>query len=378
MEYAQSSTKIYLSLGSNIGNRQEYLQNAINLLFERIGAVLKISPVYETPALGFEGEAFLNLVVIMTTELAPAELMTELLSIEKQLGRERNSGVGYQSRTVDIDILFYGDEIIKSEDLMIPHREIQNRKFVLQPLNDIEPTKQHPGLGQSIASLLVATIDDSLLKKTAISFQNPMNAFDFSKYNYIAIEGNIGAGKTSLTTKISSDFNAKLILERFRDNPFLPKFYADPSRYAFPLEMSFLADRYQQLVDDIAQLDLFQGWILADYDVNKSLIFAGITLPEDEYSLYKKLFHVMHKDLPKPDLYVYLYQSTERLLENIKKRGREYEQSIPADYLQKLNIGYLDYIKSRPSENVRIIDITEIDFVRNRADYLKILRLIAE
>lgn len=378
MEYAQSSTKIYLSLGSNIGNRQEYLQNAINLLFERIGAVLKISPVYETPALGFEGEAFLNLVVIMTTEFAPAELMTELLSIEKQLGRERNSGVGYQSRTVDIDILFYGDEIIKSEDLMIPHREIQNRKFVLQPLNDIEPTKQHPGLEQSIASLLVATFDDSLLKKTAISFQNPMNAFDFSKYNYIAIEGNIGAGKTSLTTKISSDFNAKLILERFRDNPFLPKFYADPSRYAFPLEMSFLADRYQQLVDDIAQLDLFQGWILADYDVNKSLIFAGITLPEDEYSLYKKLFHVMHKDLPKPDLYVYLYQSTERLLENIKKRGREYEQSIPADYLQKLNIGYLDYIKSRPSENVRIIDITEIDFVRNRADYLKILRLIAK
>src|SRR5690606_31908684 len=361
-----------------IGNRQEYLQNAINLLFERIGAVLKISPVYETPALGFEGEAFLNLVVIMTTEFAPAELMTELLSIEKQLGRERNSGVGYQSRTVDIDILFYGDEIIKSEDLMIPHREIQNRKFVLQPLNDIEPTKQHPGLEQSIASLLVATFDDSLLKKTAISFQNPMNAFDFSKYNYIAIEGNIGAGKTSLTTKISSDFNAKLILERFRDNPFLPKFYADPSRYAFPLEMSFLADRYQQLVDDIAQLDLFQGWILADYDVNKSLIFAGITLPEDEYSLYKKLFHVMHKDLPKPDLYVYLYQSTERLLENIKKRGREYEQSIPADYLQKLNIGYLDYIKSRPSENVRIIDITEIDFVRNRADYLKILRLIAK
>lgn len=378
MEYVQSSTKIYLSLGSNIGNRQEYLQNAINLLFERIGAVLKISPVYETPALGFEGEAFLNLVVIMTTELAPAELMTELLSIEKQLGRERNSGVGYQSRTVDVDILFYGDEIIESEDLMIPHREIQNRKFVLQPLNDIEPTKQHPGLGQSVASLLVATIDDSLLKKTAISFQNPMNAFDFSKYNYIAIEGNIGAGKTSLTTKISSDFNAKLILERFRDNPFLPKFYADPSRYAFPLEMSFLADRYQQLVDDIAQLDLFQGWILADYDVNKSLIFAGITLPEDEYSLYKKLFHVMHKDLPKPDLYVYLYQSTERLLENIKKRGREYEQSIPADYLQKLNIGYLDYIKSRPSENVRIIDITEIDFVRNRADYLKILRLIAK
>jgi len=203
-----------------------------------------------------------------------------------------------------------------------------------------------------------------------------MSEFDISKYNYIAIEGNIGAGKTSLASKIADDFNAKLILERFKDNPFLPKFYEDANRYAFPLEMSFLADRYQQLVDDTTQLDLFKESVVADYDVNKSLIFAGITLPEEEYALYKKLFQLMHKELPKPDLYVYLYQNTERLLENIRNRGRDYEQSIQAEYLQKLNAGYLEFIKNQHSQNIKMIDISERDFVKSRGDYLSVLREI--
>jgi len=189
----------------------------------------------------------------------------------------------------------------------------------------------------------------------------------------VAIAGNIGAGKTSLTKKIANDFDAKLILELFKDNPFLPKFYKDPKRYSFALEMSFLADRYQQLVDDIAQLDLFNNWIVADYDINKSLIFASITLQEDEFRLYKKLFRMMHKELPKPDLYVYLHQNTDRLMENIQKRGREYERSIQPEYLQKLNTGYLNYIKSPLFENVKIIDISSLDFVKNRADYLTVL-----
>ena len=193
---------------------------------------------------------------------------------------------------------------------------------------------------------------------------------------HVAIAGNIGAGKTSMATKIAQDFNAKLILERFKDNPFLPKFYEDATRYAFPLEMSFLADRYQQLVDDITQLDLFKESVIADYDVNKSLIFASITLPEEEFALYKKLFQVMHKDVPKPDVYVYLYQNTERLLENIKKRGRKYEQSIQAEYLQKLNTGYLEFIKTQHSENIKIIDISEMDFLKKRSDYLNILKQI--
>ena len=125
---------------------------------------------------------------------------------------------------------------------------------------------------------------------------------------------------------IAQDFNAKFILERFADNAFLPKFYEDQSRFAFPLEMSFLADRYKQLSDDISQYDLFKEFVVADYHISKSLTFAKVTLPEDEFALYRKFFNVIYKDMHQPDVYVYLYQNTDRLLKNIEKRGREYEQ----------------------------------------------------
>jgi len=153
----------------------------------------------------------------------------------------------------------------------------------------------------------------------------------------------------------------------------LPKFYKDQNRYAFPLEMSFLADRYQQLSDDLAQFDLFKDFIVADYHIFKSLIFAKITLAEDEYRLYRNLFDIIYKEMPKPDLYVYLYQNTGRLLENIKKRGRTYEQNITAEYLDKINIGYLEYIKSQIDLNVLIIDVSDRDFVKRHEDYIFVL-----
>ena len=211
-----------------------------------------------------------------------------------------------------------------------------------------------------------------------IWLKNPRKTINFSKFNYIAIEGNIGAGKTSLATKMSQDFNAKMILERFADNPFLPKFYEEPQRYAFTLEMSFLADRYQQISDDLSQLDLFKDFIISDYDVFKSLIFSKVTLPEDEFKLYRKLFYLMYKDIAKPELYVYLYQNTERLQQNIKKRGRDYEQNIENEYLEKINTGYLEFLKTQKDFNVKIIDISDRDFVENRADYLWILGEICE
>jgi len=148
-----------------------------------------------------------------------------------------------------------------------------------------------------------------------------LKTFDFSAYNFIAIEGNIGAGKTSLTKMMARDFNAKTIFERFADNPFLPKFYEDAERFAFPLEMSFLADRFQQISEDLAQLDLFKDFIIADYEVFKSLIFSKVTLSEEEFLLYRKLFYLVYKDIKRPDLYVYLHQDVENLKDNIKKRG---------------------------------------------------------
>jgi deoxyadenosine/deoxycytidine kinase len=198
--------------------------------------------------------------------------------------------------------------------------------------------------------------------------KNPTKQYHFSDFNYIAIEGNIGAGKTSLATKIANDFNAKLILERFADNPFLPKFYQEPKRYAFTLEMSFLADRYQQISDDLSQLDLFKDFIVSDYDIYKSLIFSKITLPEDEFKLYRRLFYLMYKDIAKPERYIYLHQSTERLQENIKRRGRDYEQNIDSHYLEKINTGYLEFLKNQTELKVKIIDISGRDFIDNRDD----------
>ena len=175
---------------------------------------------------------------------------------------------------------------------------------------------------------------------------------------------------------MSDDFNAKMVLERFADNPFLPKFYKDKERYAFPLEMSFLADRYQQLSDDLAQFDLFKNFIVSDYYIFKSLIFAQVTLAHEEYKLYRRMFDVMYKEIAKPDLYVYLYQSTPRLLENIKSRVRDYVQDISANYLDKIHQGYINFIKSEPNLNTLIIDVSELDFVNNHQDYTSVIQHI--
>ena len=189
---------------------------------------------------------------------------------------------------------------------------------------------------------------------------------------YLVIEGNIGAGKTTLATKLANDFNAKLVLERFADNPFLPKFYSNPERYSFTLELSFLADRYKQLNEDLRSVPLFQSLLIADYFFMKSIIFAKNTLTGDEYSLYRQVFEIIYNSIPKPDLYVYLHLPTNKLIENIHKRGRDYEQTISSEYLEEIQKGYFDFFKQHPEYTFLIIDTTNIDFVSNSVDYLKL------
>jgi deoxyadenosine/deoxycytidine kinase len=195
-------------------------------------------------------------------------------------------------------------------------------------------------------------------------------------YRLVIVEGNIGAGKTSLATRINQDYGGLLILERFADNPFLPKFYQDQERYAFPLEMSFLADRYTQLKKELMDPDIFNPLVIADYYFMKSLIFAGNTLSGDEYKLYAQLFHIMYSSLPKPDLYVYLHQDPDNLLINIWNRGRDYESAITADYLKKIQTGYFDFFRQEPSMRILVVDTRDIDFVHNPADYLLLLKTI--
>ncbi|WP_427872223.1 2-amino-4-hydroxy-6-hydroxymethyldihydropteridine diphosphokinase [Flavobacterium sp. MMS24-S5] len=367
--------QVVLSIGSNQGSRLENIQNCIDLIHQNVGTVIEVSKLYETPAWGFESDAFYNCALLLHTNSSAQKVLNQILKVEKELGRIRLNQEGYQSRIIDVDLIAFDNEIIDTEKLQIPHPLMQNRNFVLLPMQDLKLSWKHPILQKTIPELIAVTPDDSVCTVVQ-NLKSPIAKIPLNQFNYVAFEGNIGAGKTTLVHKIAEDFNGKTVLERFADNPFLPKFYKDQNRYAFPLEMSFLADRYQQLADDLAQFDLFKDFIVADYHIFKSLIFAKITLAEDEYRLYRNLFDIIYKEMPKPDLYVYLYQNTERLLQNIKKRGRIYEQNIEGSYLDKINNGYLEYIKSQTDLNVLIIDVSDRDFVKKHEDYLYILNEI--
>ncbi|MGJ8683786.1 MAG: 2-amino-4-hydroxy-6-hydroxymethyldihydropteridine diphosphokinase [Nonlabens sp.] len=367
---------MFIALGSNLGDRKSHLLTAASLIENQLGLIINTAPVYEVPAAGFNGGDFLNTCILVHSNKTAQESITILQHIEREMGRVPRTSDTYEDRTIDLDILLYDDEIIETDQLQVPHPRMEQRHFVMQPLAAIAGKLEHPVLKKSMKD-----IASSLESLDAVSdFEIPLSRkrFPITNLNFIAIEGNIGSGKTSLSHKIAEDFNGKQVLERFADNPFLPLFYEDTERYAFPLEMSFLADRYQQLSDDVAQHDLFSEFTVADYYVIKSLIFSKITLEKQEYALYKRLFNMMYKELVKPDLYIYLYQTEDRLLENIKKRGRDYEQNIEASYLSQIQQGYADFIRSQQDLKIKVIDVTDLDFVNNQADYLKVLEQIAQ
>jgi len=189
------------------------------------------------------------------------------------------------------------------------------------------------------------------------------------KYNYIVIEGNIGAGKTTLAQKLAADYQANLLLEEFADNPFLPKFYQNPQKYAFHVELSFMASRYQQLTSKLPYQNLFKTFTLADYYFSKSLLFAKITLSEQEYLLYRQIFNIIYKSIPKPDLYVYLHQNVDHLMQNIQQRGRTYEMNLTSAYLKQLEREYFNYLKQQKGMRILILDTNNLDFVNNSSDY---------
>jgi len=183
-------------------------------------------------------------------------------------------------------------------------------------------------------------------------------------YHFITIEGNIGAGKTTLAHLLSKHYNARLVLEEFADNPFLAKFYENPAQYAFPVELFFMAERYKQLKDLIQQKDMFNNLTISDYLFTKCLLFAKVTLPDDEFRLYQRLFEIIHQQLIQPEILIYLHSPVSKLQENIKKRNRSYEQSIPDEYLFNLQETYTHYIKQHNIKTL-FIDAGNADFLHN-------------
>lgn len=191
------------------------------------------------------------------------------------------------------------------------------------------------------------------------------------KYNFVTIEGNIGAGKTTLSHLLTRHYNARLILEEFADNPFLPKFYENPGQYAFPLELFFMAERYKQLRELLQTKDMFHQVTISDYLFTKCLLFAKVNLPEEEFRLYQKLFDIINPQIVQPDILIYLHSPVSKLQENIKKRNRSYEKEIPNDYLFNLQETYTQYIKQHNIKTL-FVDASNADFLGNEA-HLKII-----
>jgi deoxyadenosine/deoxycytidine kinase len=195
------------------------------------------------------------------------------------------------------------------------------------------------------------------------------------KYNFITIEGNIGAGKTTLAHLLSRHYNARLILEAFADNPFLPKFYENPNQFAFPLELFFMAERFKQLKDLIQQKDLFQNLTISDYLFTKCLLFAKINLPDDEFRLYQRLFDIMQQQVIQPDIVLYLHSPVNKLQQNIRKRNRPYEQKIQDDYLFNIQETYTHYIKQHNIKTI-IIDASDADFLGNEKHFKTVIDIL--
>lgn len=317
----------FLCLGGNIGNRKDNMHAAKQAVDGVLGKIIAQSHIYETAAWGSNSvNKYLNQVIKIQTKLSSQKLLTGALAIEKKLGRKRGATKN-TDRTIDIDVLFFNSEIISGKNIEIPHPRLHLRNFVLKPLNDIAANFVHPVLKKPISVLLKKSKDKLPVKK-----------YDGLKdLKYICIEGNIGSGKTTLAKVLAKKLNARFLPEEFEDNPLLPLFYENKKLFAFPLEYSFLISRFKQLNET---LQTEKKLIVSDYSLYKCLWFAKINLSKKDFTLFKKQFKLIADQLPKPNLIIYLSTSTKNLKQNIKNRGRKYEQNISDDYLNNIGNQY--------------------------------------
>jgi len=336
---------VYLCLGGNLGNRTQTMDNCLVQINRECGKVIKKSKIYETEAWGSKSKKkFLNRVIYLKTKFNAEQLLGKLLAIEKTLGRKRNN-VKNSDRIIDIDILFFNKEIIKTKNLEIPHPRLHLRNFVLKPLMDINKNLIHPVLKQSI-------------KKIFKNCSDKLPAEEFNAVKYICIEGNIGSGKTTLAKELAAEVKGRFLAEQFEESDLLSLFYSNPGLYAFPLEFGFLLNRYAQ-IKNIFKLE--NNFIIADYSIYKSLWFAKMNLTKKDFLIFEKQFKLLEKQLPKPDVIIYLNTSIKNLLQNIRARGREYEKKISPKYLNKVEKQYLKGIKQIDSPKKLLFSINKYD-----------------
>lgn len=317
--------RAFLCLGTNLGNRQFNLIECANLIEEKAGNIVQKSSIYESPSWGYQSNnRFLNQVLEITTKLNPQKLLKVVLQLEGRMGRKRKeSNSIYTDRLIDIDILFIDNKKIKTSELTVPHPLLHQRNFVLQPLKEIASEFVHPVLKKAIKQLALQSKD-----KTKLKIIKPLK--------YICIEGNIGAGKSTLALALTEKLNAMYLPEQFEENDLLALFYSNPKKYSFLLEMGFLIGRYKQLLALKNQSKL----IVSDFCFYKCLWFAKVNLTPKEFKIFKTYYSKLINLLPKPDCIVYIQTSLSNLTNNIHKRARDYESGISKAYLNSIEQTY--------------------------------------
>ena len=368
--YQNLENEIIISLGSNKGDRLENLYKALALIESYPITLKDLSDVYYSPSWGFESEPFYNACASLETNLNPNLLLEALLQVEKCLGRNRSSKKGYQARKIDIDILFYKNEIHYTADLKIPHPKIHQRNFVLLPLLDIVPELTHPILFKKIKDIFKNTNDK--IKPANKSYDLTLPPI-FKKFSYIAIEGNIGVGKTSLAKLIAKNYKAEMYFENFNDNPYLEDFYKNPKIYSLATENFFLEDRFKI---DKNFWNLKHQNVVSDFTLYKSLVFAAVNLNIKEYKKFKMKFDREIITKKTPNVVLFLKSTNDHLKKQIIKRGRPIEENISKNYLKRLEFEYEKIFKKKYSFQIVEFYSDKLDFENDSIVFQKILRAI--
>jgi deoxyguanosine kinase len=366
---ASREKSAWLALGSNVGDRPAHLRRALEALRAIAGETFRVSRIYETDPVGpGPQDPYLNLCVRLTTSLNPRQLLEFCKETEVRLGRQPRGR--WEPREIDIDILAYEGVKRNEGDLNLPHPGVAERQFVLVPLADIDAEAVLPGFRESVARLLQRcreTQGDAGAREYRLVPQGPTNALP-ERLRYVAVEGVIGAGKTTLVRLLGERLGAQTLFEEFENNPFLADFYRDRNRFAFQTQIFFLLSRFRQIQEYFQQQDLFRPQVVSDYMFAKDRIFATQNLDENEMGLYQRLSSLMDRQIPRPDYVVYLQADTPVLMDRIRRRDRDYERNMDEAYIESLNQAYNAYFHYYDASPLLIVNTNHIDFVRREDD----------